>query len=81
MERERTMKHLTPQQAYEALQADPNALLIDTRTEIEFWYVGHPVGAINVEWQMAPDFEVNPHFVEEVQRVAVRKDRPIILIC
>ncbi|GAB4483914.1 MAG: rhodanese-like domain-containing protein [Burkholderiaceae bacterium] len=75
------MKHLTPQQAYEVLQADPNALLIDTRTDIEFWYVGHPVGAINVEWQTAPDFEPNPHFVEEVQRIAVRKDRPIILIC
>ncbi len=75
------MKHLTPQQAYEVLQADPNALLIDTRTEIEFWYVGHPVGAINVEWQTAPDFEPNPHFVEEVRRIAVRKDRPIILIC
>ena len=42
---------------------------------------GHPVDAINVEWNTAPDFEVNPHFSEEVLRMAGRKDRPIILIC
>jgi len=71
------MKHLTPVETYEALQANPNALLIDTRTEIEFYYVGHPVGAINIEWNTA----VNPHFAEQVLRMAGRKDRPIILIC
>ncbi len=75
------MKHLTPAETYEALQANPNALLIDTRTEIEFYYVGHPVGAINIEWNTAPDFDVNPHFAEQVLRMAGRKDRPIILIC
>ena len=24
-------------------------------------YVGHPTDAINIEWNIAPDFEVNPH--------------------
>ncbi len=56
-------------------------LLIDCRTEIEFFYVGHPVDAINIEWNTAPDFEVNPHFADEVLRMAGRKDRPIILLC
>jgi rhodanese-related sulfurtransferase len=75
------MKHLTPKEAYDALQANPNALLIDCRTEIEHFYVGHPVGAINIEWNTAPDFEVNPHFADEVLRMAGRKDRPVVLIC
>jgi len=75
------MKHLTPQQAHDLLQANPNALLIDCRTEIEHYYVGHPVGAINIEWNTAPDFEVNPHFADEVLRMAGRKERPIVLIC
>ena len=75
------MDHLHPKQAYEALQANPNTLLIDCRTEVEFYYVGHPTDAINIEWSSAPDFEINPHFSEEVARMAVRKDRPIILIC
>ena len=75
------MEHLQPRQAWEALQASPNTLLVDCRTEIEFYYIGHPVDAINIEWSTAPDFEINPHFSEEVLRMAVRKERPIILIC
>ncbi len=75
------MEQLDPAKAHEILQADANTLLIDCRTEVEFYYVGHPVGAINVEWNTAPDFDLNPHFAEEVLRMAGRKDRPIILIC
>src|SRR5690554_2586017 len=75
------VKHVTPQQAWEILQSNPEALLIDCRTEIEFFYVGHPTGAINIEWHMTPDFEVNPRFADEVLREAGRKDRPILLIC
>ena len=75
------MDHLLPKQAYEILQVNPNALLIDCRTEVEFYYVGYPTDAINIEWSTAPEFEINPHFSEEVARLAVRKDRPIILIC
>ena len=41
----------------------------------------HPVDAINIECNTAPDFEVNPHFAEQVLRMAGRKDRPIVLIC
>jgi len=75
------MNHLTPQAAYDFIQRTPHALLIDCRTEIEFFYVGHPVGAVNIEWQIAPDFDVNPNFVLEVLREAEHKDRPIVLIC
>lgn len=75
------MEHLHPTEAYEHLQADPNMLLIDCRSEVEFYFVGHPVDAVNIEWNTAPDFELNPHFVDEVLRMAGRKDRPIVLIC
>ncbi|MFY8121942.1 MAG: rhodanese-like domain-containing protein, partial [Burkholderiaceae bacterium] len=75
------MKHLTPAEAYARLQREPDALLIDCRTEIEFFYVGHPVGAVNIEWHTTPDFEVNPKFAEDVLREAGRKERPILLIC
>lgn len=75
------MKHVTPRQAFDLLQRDPNALLVDCRTEIEFFYVGHPTGAINVEWHMSPDFAENPRFAEEVLREAGSKDRPLLLIC
>ena len=63
------------------MQRDPDALLVDCRTEIEFFYVGHPVGALNIEWHMSPDFDVNPHFADEVLREAGSRQRPILLIC
>lgn len=75
------MKHLTPVEAYATLQREPRTLLVDCRTELEFFYVGHPIGAINIEWHVAPDFHVNPGFVEQVLHEAGAKDRPLLLIC
>ena len=76
------MKHLTPKEAYAFLQANPDALLIDVRSEIEFLFVGHPVGAIHVTWNDGPEWEINPHFVGEVKKLAGNGgQRPILLIC
>lgn len=75
------MKHLTPTEAYDELQRNPGALLVDCRTEIEFCYVGHPVGAVNIEWHVAPEFTVNPGFVDQVLREAGSPARPVLLIC
>ena len=62
------MHHLNPKETFEYLAAHPEALLIDCRSEIEFFYVGHSVGAIHVAWHEAPDWEVNPDFAREVLR-------------
>ncbi len=75
------MKHLSPQQAYATLQADPNTLLVDCRTEMEFFYVGHPTDAVNIEWMTLPEFDVNPRFAHDVLRAAGSRGRPILLIC
>ncbi|MGL1834661.1 rhodanese-like domain-containing protein [Rhodocyclaceae bacterium SMB388] len=76
------MKHLTPKEAHAFLQSNPEALLIDVRSEIEFLFVGHPVGAIHVSWNDGPDWDVNPHFVGEVRKMAGHGgERPLVLIC
>ncbi|MBL8377267.1 MAG: rhodanese-like domain-containing protein [Burkholderiales bacterium] len=75
------MKHLTPKEAFAFLAANPAALLVDCRSEIEYFYVGHPTGAIHIAWHEAPDWTVNPEFAEEVLREAGERDRPIVLIC
>lgn len=75
------MKHVKPLEAHRILQQDENAVLVDCRTEIEFFYVGHPVGAVNIEWHTSPDFDVNPHFAEEVLRETGNVTRPVLLIC
>ncbi len=74
------MKHLRPREAYEFLQENPQAVLVDCRSEMEYLFVGHPLGARHVAWNDGPDWDINPHFVGQVKRVA-SADRPIVLIC
>jgi rhodanese-related sulfurtransferase len=77
------MKHLLPKEAYEFLQQTPQALLVDCRSEMEYLFVGHPAGALHVSWNDGPDWEVNPHFVGQVKKLAGTNHahRPIVLIC
>ena len=74
------MKHLKPREAYEFMQHNPQAVLIDCRSEMEYLFVGHPHGAHHVAWNDGPDWDVNPHFVGQVKKVA-SADRPVVLIC
>ena len=77
-----SMDELDPPAAYAFLQAHPEALLIDCRTEIEYLYVGHPVGAEHIAWQEAPDWAVDPDFVRKVLfRAEQDLSRPVLLIC
>lgn len=76
------MKHLEPRQAHEFLQHNADALFIDVRSEMEFLFVGHPAGALHVSWNDGPEWEVNPHFVGEVKKLAGHgTERPVVLIC
>lgn len=77
------MEHLEPKATIEFLKRNPDALFVDCRSEMEYLFVGHPVGALNVAWNDGPDWLVNPHFVGQVKRLAGTNHttRPIILIC
>jgi rhodanese-related sulfurtransferase len=76
------MKHLLPKQAWECLQANPEALLIDVRMEIESMYVGRPPGAVHVAWYEYPDFTPDiPAFCNQVLAEAGDKARPLVLLC
>ena len=76
------MRHLTPTEAHVFLQQHPDALFIDCRSTIEYYFVGHPVGAIHVAWNDGEDWDVNPHFVGEVSRqVDGDTSRPVAIIC
>ena len=73
------LMQLLPEEAFELLK-DKKAVFIDIRSEIEHFFIGNPPGAINIPWQDAPDFELNPDFVKETSNVA-KKNQPIVLIC
>jgi rhodanese-related sulfurtransferase len=74
------MKHLTPLEADEFLRDNPDAVFVDCRSEMEYLFVGHPVGAHHVAWNDGPDWAVNPHFVGQVRKIA-SFNRPVVLIC
>lgn len=76
-------------QAWEILENDPRALIIDVRSSMEFLFVGHAKGSVHIPWIDEPDWDINPHFVSDVRKVllggvaCVDDDGcvPVILIC
>ncbi len=80
---------ISPQEAYERMQNNPQAVLIDIRSTMEHLMIGHPRDAIHIPWLDEPDWIVNPRFVAQVREVLLGgflgadEDKPpsVILIC
>ena len=75
------IENLNPQQSWDLLQQNADAVLVDVRTKVEHAFVGHPVSAIHIAWKEAPDWHVNPKFVAEVEKLVPDKNAPILLLC
>jgi rhodanese-related sulfurtransferase len=82
-------KDLTPQQAWQLVEDDPRAILVDIRSSMEFLFVGHAKGAVHVPWIDEPDWTINPDFVTDIRKLLLggaicTEDEgcaPVILIC
>lgn len=78
---------VTPKEAWEILQRDPDACLIDVRTDAEWRYVGLPVldelgkPTHCVGWQLFPDNRLNDRFVEEVSELGIQPEQTLLLLC
>jgi rhodanese-related sulfurtransferase len=70
---ETTVKEISPQQAWEILEAEPQAVLLDVRTSMEYEYVGHPLNALHVPWMDAPDWNIDSGFVDKVRQALVKR--------
>jgi rhodanese-related sulfurtransferase len=75
------IENLNPQQSWDLLQQNNDALMVDVRTKIEHTFVGHPPGAIHIAWKEAPDWQVNSKFVAEVEKRVPDKNEPVLLLC
>lgn len=83
------VESLTPTQAHTLVQNEPRAVLVDVRSHMEFLFVGHPTGAINIPWIDEPDWKINPNFAREVRRLLLGgtvthgdiQGAPVVLIC
>jgi rhodanese-related sulfurtransferase len=79
--------NVEPLEAYAALQADTDAVLVDVRTSAEWSYVGlpdlSPIGkrVIPLEWQRFPDGALNTGFVEQLREAGIAEGAPIYFLC
>lgn len=74
---------VNPAEAYQRLQSNANAVLIDVRTQPEWVFVGVPAveRLIRQSWQVFPQMQVNSQFVEEIEQMGLPKDTEIFCIC
>ncbi|MEQ1528694.1 MAG: rhodanese-like domain-containing protein [Methylococcales bacterium] len=75
------IENLDPRQAWDLLQENTDAVMVDVRTKIEHTFVGHPPNAIHIPWKEAPDWQVNPQFVADVKKAVPDVHAPILLLC
>ena len=69
------IKELTPPEAWDILQTNPDAVVLDVRSRMEYDYVGHVPGSVFVSLKEWPAWELETEFVENVMQ-ALLKSRP-----
>jgi len=78
---------MTVREAWDMLQQDPEAVLVDVRSEAEWRYVGVPdltssnKQTVFVCWQSYPDMRHNPNFVSDLAAAGVAPNRKVLLLC
>jgi rhodanese-related sulfurtransferase len=75
---------VTPREAYQLLQTNPGAKLVDVRTDAERHWVGQvavqPGQHVGIEWSSWPGGAQNPRFAEQLEKVA-GKDDVLLFLC
>ncbi|MGN6753696.1 MAG: rhodanese-like domain-containing protein [Intrasporangium sp.] len=77
----------SPRQTWEALEADPDAVLVDVRTHAEWTYVGvpdlSPLGreVVRIEWSSYPEGRVNERFIEDLEAAGAGQDQAVYFLC
>ncbi len=78
---------IAPPQAWEKLQNNPDAKLIDVRTNAEWCFVGvpnlSPCGkeVICVEWVSFPTMQANGNFLQQMQEQGITPDDELLFLC
>jgi rhodanese-related sulfurtransferase len=81
------VEDVSPQASWDALRQDPDAMLVDVRTDAEWTFVGVPdLGAagkqpVLIPWQLYPSMQVNGAFVESLRRAGATPLSKLYFIC
>ncbi|MDH6287270.1 rhodanese-related sulfurtransferase [Rhodococcus opacus] len=80
---------ITPEHAWELLRENPDAVLVDVRTDAEWKYVGvpdtTPLGrkTVLIEWVSYPTGTRNDNFVDQLKEAGIAggENAPVIFLC
>lgn len=78
---------LTPAVAWDLIDQEGHAVLIDVRTQPEWQFVGLPdLGqfgrqAALIDWQIYPEMTINPEFIARLREAAPDVDAPVLFLC
>jgi rhodanese-related sulfurtransferase len=81
------IQNVPPRQVWEALRSDPQAQLVDVRTEPEWTFVGVPdlasvaKQAVLIPWQVYPTMQHNDAFVDHLRQAGFTPDHHIYFLC
>lgn len=81
------VENVSPARAWEALRADPEARLVDVRSDAEWLFVGLPdLGPVGkqpllIPWQVFPAMRVNENFVDAARAAGATQEQPLYFIC
>ena len=79
--------NVDPAEVWQALQDNPDAQIVDVRTDAEWAYVGFPdLAALGkqvagVSWQVFPEMQVNPDFVAELRQAGFTPAHHLYFLC
>jgi rhodanese-related sulfurtransferase len=81
------VENVPPSQVWNALRGNPQAVLIDVRTDAEWTYVGlADLSEANkqpllIPWQVFPKMAVNENFIEQMKQAGLTPEHHIYFLC
>ena len=81
------VEDVAPAQTWEALCRDPQAQMVDVRTDAEWNFVGLPdlvaagKQAVLIPWQVYPSMAVNPSFAAHLAEAGLTAEHHVYFIC
>jgi rhodanese-related sulfurtransferase len=78
---------VAPKMAWQILAEEPNAVLVDVRTQPEWVFVGVPdMNKLGkkpafIPWQVFPSMAQNPEFARQVAAAGAKPDQPVLFLC
>lgn len=81
------VENISPTQVWDALRTEPDAQIVDVRTDVEWAYVGLPdlsaadKQPVLIPWQLFPSMQVNAGFVDQMKQAGLTPDHKIYFLC